>query len=85
MSVQRVIWCDREGCDHHGSSQAPGWITVAFGENTPRRHFCDGDCLFKWAGANSEPPTTIYMDGTVDDPTDERRDGGEAEPDGSER
>jgi hypothetical protein len=66
MSVERTLYCDEESCECHGSSEAPGWITVK-SDGVPARHFCNGDCLFKWAGKHSQPPTTIYMDGTVDD------------------
>jgi hypothetical protein len=61
VTAKRTLYCDAEDCDTHGSNEHPGWITVRFGENTPAKHFCDGDCLFKWAGAHSEPPTIIPM------------------------
>lgn len=58
MSVKRTIYCDCEGCENHGSDEHPGWITVKEA-GIPAKHFCNGDCLFKYAGANSEPPTII--------------------------
>jgi hypothetical protein len=64
MSVQRTWYCDCEGCDTHGSDEMPGWLTVRE-RDAPTKHFCNGDCLFKWAGAHSEPPVVIPM--TPDD------------------
>lgn len=61
MSVQRILHCDAEGCEAHGSPEMPGWLTVS-DPPSARKHFCNGDCLLKWAASWSEPPTTIPID-----------------------
>jgi hypothetical protein len=60
MSAKITLYCDAEGCEAHGSDEFPGWLYLT--EDGDTRHFCNGDCLFKWAGAHSEPPTIIHMD-----------------------
>jgi hypothetical protein len=60
MSVQRILHCDAPDCDAHGAREHPGWLTVK-ADDMPAKHFCNGDCLFKWAGAHSEPPEIIPL------------------------
>ncbi len=62
VTVKRTFYCDAEGCDSHASSDFPGWLILSDRE-TARLHFCNADCLFKWAAAHSEPPMIIPLGG----------------------
>lgn len=66
MSVKRTFYCDGPECEHHGSSEYPGWLRVSPGDGQPAKHFCNGDCLMKWAASWSEPPTVIPFDDSED-------------------
>lgn len=72
MSVQRTFYCDAPECEHHGSSQFPGWLIVS-GQGQPCKHFCNGDCLLKWAASWSMPPIEIPFPFGPDEPGDEGR------------
>ena len=74
MSAKQTFYCDGPECEHHGSSDFPGWLILTDREG-PRKHFCNGDCLMKWAASWSRPPIVIQMDGTVEDPEEDERDG----------
>jgi hypothetical protein len=59
MSIERVFYCDWRECNHHmetvGRSAEP-FITVT--ERAGRSlHFCDWDCLLKYAG--EKPPARV--------------------------
>jgi hypothetical protein len=62
VSSARTFYCDAPGCDTHGSPEMPGWLVVS-DRHGPRKHFCNGDCLMRWAAAWSEPPVVIPLDG----------------------
>ncbi len=64
MSIERVFYCDAEGCDTHIGSlyaepECPGWLIVTETGHEPETlHFCGWDCAMKYA-AKFPPPTVI--------------------------
>ena len=56
MSIDRIFYCDGPDCAHHAqtaSASAP-FITVTEGPGH-LLHFCDWDCVLRYAG--EKPPT----------------------------
>lgn len=59
MTVKRTFYCDGPECDTSGPDEFPGWLTLT-GEGADL-HFCNMDCVMKFAAAHSEPPTVIHL------------------------
>ncbi len=58
--------CDGPGCEINEklvSTLPDRWLHVEFREDGAVSHFCDGDCLLKWAATWSEPPTEVPLSG----------------------
>jgi hypothetical protein len=59
MSIERIYYCDWRECNGHvqtASGQPPGFLSVAEGADHDL-HFCDWDCLLKYAG--EKPPVEV--------------------------
>jgi hypothetical protein len=66
MSIERVFYCDWRECNHHmqtDSTSAAPFITVT-GAAGRSLHFCDWDCLLKYAG--EIPPTRVLSRDSAD-------------------
>lgn len=67
MSIERIFYCDAEGCNHHVESsskepECPGWLLVTeTGHEPVKHHFCGWDCAMKYA-AQFPAPTVIPFD-----------------------
>lgn len=62
MSVERVYVCDWHECGAQvqtAASLPPGFLSVTEGADH-QRHFCDWDCLLKYA-AEKPPPQLIPL------------------------
>jgi hypothetical protein len=64
VSIERVFYCDAEGCNTNVSSlytepECPGWLLVTETGHKPHvLHFCTWNCALKYA-AKFPPPTVI--------------------------
>ncbi len=59
MSVERVFHCDAPDCNTSASDEYPHWLALLSKNGDPDLHFCNMDCVMKYAAANSEPPEVV--------------------------
>jgi hypothetical protein len=71
MSIERVFYCDAEGCETHMSSlyaepECPGWLLVIETGHKPETtlRFCGWVCAMKYAARF--PPSTVISSAPLD-------------------
>jgi hypothetical protein len=61
MSIERIFYCDGPDCERHvrtaSSRPEAGYIFVTEGGSTRTLHFCNWDCVLKYAAA--KPPVDV--------------------------
>jgi hypothetical protein len=65
MSIERVFYCDGPECERHvktaSSRPAAGFVFVTEGGRAATLHFCNWDCVLKYA-ATKPPVEVITLD-----------------------
>lgn len=61
MSIERIFYCDGPDCERHvrtaGSRPQAGFVFVTEGGSAATLHFCNWDCVLKYAA--TKPPVEV--------------------------
>jgi hypothetical protein len=61
VSIERVFYCDSPDCERHVKTAANrpmgGFVFVTEGGSSATLHFCNWDCVLKYAAA--KPPVEV--------------------------